>query len=175
MSRAKGKVRRGRLTIGGKSSGRILVEEAETAVIKSIQYCLPTIQGSLVKGDGIPGRIVGIKISKDKGIILKVKEAGKIRNITRRAGGVRRKVEVDDIKGRPIVFHSDTINLHSFIKRVREVKGGVLNISGDKEGYTPTTPTFTVFSDEGIAREWFWLGGGGKFSFLKANNRNFTG
>ena len=78
MSRAKGKVRRGRLTIGGKSSGRILVEEAETAVIKSIQYCLPTIQGSLVKGDGIPGRIVGIKISKDKGIILKVKEAGKL-------------------------------------------------------------------------------------------------
>ena len=106
---------------------------------------------------------------------MKVKEAGKIRSITRRAGGVGREVEVNDIKGRPIVFHSDTINLHSSIKRVKEVKGGVLYISGDKEGYTPTTPTFTVFSDEGIARERFWLGGGGEFSFLKANNRNFTG
>ena len=124
------------MTIGGKSSGRILVEEAETAVVKSIQYCLPTIQGSLVKGDGIPGRIMGIKISKDKGIILKVKEAGKIRSITWRAGGVGREGEVNDIKGRPIVFHSETINLHSSIKRVKEVKGGVLYISGDKEGYT---------------------------------------
>ena len=78
------------MTIGGKSSGRILVEEAETAVVKSIQYCLPTIQGSLVKGNGVPGRIVGIEVTKDKGIILEVKEARKIRNITRRAGGVRR-------------------------------------------------------------------------------------
>lgn len=157
VSRAKGKVRGGWLTIRGKSGGGILVEETEITIIDSIKHCLPTIHGSLVKGNGIPGRIVGIEITKDKGVILEVKKADEIRNITRRAGGVRGKVEVDDIKGRPIVFHSDTINLHGAIIKVLEIKVGKLDICGDQEGYASSTTTLTVFPDEGIARKGFWL------------------
>lgn len=100
---------------------------------------------------------MGIEITKDKGVILEVKKADEIRNITRRAGGVRGKVEVDDIKGRPIVFHSDTINLHGAIIKVLEIKVGKLDICGDQEGYASSTTTLTVFPDEGIARKGFWL------------------
>ena len=157
MGRTQGKVRGGRLAIFRKSGGGILVEEAETAIIESFKHCLPTIHGRLVKGNGIPGRVMGIKIAKDKGIILEVEKSGKIRNIAMGAGGVRREIEVNDIKGTPIVCHSNTINLHGVIIEVRKIEVGVLYISGNQEGYASTTLTLPVFPDEGIARKWSWL------------------
>ncbi len=51
------------MTIGGKAGGGILVEEAKAALIESLQQSLPTIHGSLVKGDGVPGRVVGIEVT----------------------------------------------------------------------------------------------------------------
>ena len=63
VGRAKGKVGGGGLAVGGEAGGGVLVEEAEAALIESFQQSLPTIHGRLVKGDGVPGRVVGIEIT----------------------------------------------------------------------------------------------------------------
>ena len=51
------------MAIGGKAGRGILVEEAKAALIESFQQSLPTIHGRLVKGDGVPGGVVGIEVT----------------------------------------------------------------------------------------------------------------
>ena len=91
---ANGQVRRRFRTISWKSSWGIFVEDTHLASIQGIQKSIPTSLRGLAGSRGIPSRIMGVEVTKDKAVIILVEKFRKIRRITRGTGGCRRDVNI---------------------------------------------------------------------------------
>lgn len=101
-----------------------------------------------------------VKVANHNCVIREVKKSRKVRRIVVRTGAMRREIEIDDISGSTIDAHPDTINLHSPVLKVGDVKVGEREGMMDKEGYTSAILTaWAVFPDEGIASGFFRIGG----------------
>ena len=134
MGGANGQVRRRFRTISWKSSWGIFVEDTHLATIQGIQKSIPTSLRGLAGGRGIPGRIMGVEVTKDKAVIFLVKKLRKIGGITRRTGGNRRNVNIKNVSRRSVETYPDAVNFKDRIStEMREVKRSKINGMVDKE------------------------------------------
>ena len=62
-------VRRGGVGVGGESSGRVFVEQYQVAVSQCVEDQVPTSFCPAIFRLGIPGRAVGVEVSKDDAVV----------------------------------------------------------------------------------------------------------
>ena len=119
----------------------------------------------------IPGRMMRVNVTKNKGIAVDTIENGeKIRTMKRSTRRRRRDVEVEDGNFGLIDKRRNALQFNVWIRVEADVDVGEGNGVVNKETHPTPTTTSARFVDENISGNRRSSGGSGDFSFLKSGD-----